>query len=145
MTQHPYYKGVLAAFGYNTGQQHIQVFSHVRNLKNKALCKETKCQKDHEVLGALTLAWNIITTRAPKEAMDTLMRELEEVQIPLMITEDDKGQNLQIIVLGINMAFLNIFADPDVGYSFEIKGNTYTFSTAKRSPSEAYMSQNYTA
>ncbi|KIJ27267.1 hypothetical protein M422DRAFT_191226, partial [Sphaerobolus stellatus SS14] len=125
MTQHPYHKGVLAAFGYNAGQRHIRVFGHVRNLKNKKLSRQARIQKDQQVLGALTLAWNIIATRAPKEAVDILMRELEEVHIPLMSTDEEE--------------------DAGVGYTFEINGKTYTFPTAKRSPSEAYMSQNYSA
>ena len=108
MTQHPYHKGVLAAFGYNAGQQHIWVFGHVRNLKNKALCMQAKIQKDREVLRALTLAWNIIATRAPKEAVDILMSELEEVQIPLMSTDDDEGGYLlNKIIYGSILAYLN--------------------------------------
>ena len=42
-----------------------------------------------------------------------------------------------------NKKFLNIILENHSGYSIKIKGKEYHFSTATRSPSEAYIASNY--
>jgi len=39
----------------------------------------------------MTLAWNIIATRSPKEAVNSIMTELETLEMPAMSVAGDTG------------------------------------------------------
>ncbi|KAG1759298.1 hypothetical protein EDD22DRAFT_971676 [Suillus occidentalis] len=120
----PNHGGELIQFGWNAGPCHARVFGLVNNLTSKKLPMTARQEKDSRALGILALSWNFLVASLPAEVSTSCIEAIDGAGLPSMTIKGDKS---------------------DSGYTLDLPNGPLCFSTAKRAPSEGYMSQNYEA
>ncbi|KAG1817583.1 uncharacterized protein BJ212DRAFT_1576659 [Suillus subaureus] len=118
----PTHGGELIQFGWNAGPCHACVFGLVNNLTNKRLLMTARQEKDSHALGIFALSWNLLVASLPAEVSASCIEAIDGAGLPSMTIKGDGS---------------------DSGYTLDLPNGPLCFSTAKRAPSEGYISQNY--
>jgi len=68
------------------------VWGFVHNLKNNKSTGDEKFDKDHQILGATALAWNMFKAHSPKEVIEALEEDIKQAGVPEMSAEGHEGE-----------------------------------------------------
>jgi hypothetical protein len=79
----------MVQFGQNAGPRHLRVFGLVRNLKDKNLPIDSLLEKDHRLLGAFGMVWNLFLSITPAPVIEVCNAAMDDVGIPRMQAEGD--------------------------------------------------------
>jgi len=68
------------------------VWGFVRNLKSNKWTGDEKFDKDHWIMGATALAWNMFKAHSPKEVIEALEEDIKQAGVPEMSAEGHEGE-----------------------------------------------------
>ncbi|TDL17106.1 hypothetical protein BD410DRAFT_694296, partial [Rickenella mellea] len=110
--------GKMIQFGYNAGPRHRRFWGLVNNIKKKNLPQDERSQKDQNILGIMTLLWNICKAHMLNSIVADCDKVMDDAGMPRMGAKDNEH---------------------DFGYTIRHNGEDLKFPHVKRAPPEAYM------
>jgi hypothetical protein len=93
----------MSQFGQNAGPCHLSVFGYVCNIKDKKMTETDHTRKDHELLGAFGLVWNMLSVSVPAPVMEACETAMDLAGLPRMGTKEDSAGKFFIYMLLWNL------------------------------------------
>ncbi|TFK18357.1 hypothetical protein FA15DRAFT_603404, partial [Coprinopsis marcescibilis] len=115
--------GSMVQVGLNMGPWHAWVFGYAASFTRK-LTPETMQGKDNDLIGAMSLCWNMFRKFVPLDVTDEVVAFLNSCGYPQMGT---------------------CTIPPGTGFELHIRDKVYHFSKAGRCPPEGTAAQGYQA
>ncbi|KAF6756028.1 hypothetical protein DFP72DRAFT_1067327 [Ephemerocybe angulata] len=110
----PNHPGRMVQIGINMGPRHARTLGYAISFTKK-LTLEQKAAQDTDLIGALSLLWNLAKAYMPGDVMDEITGFLEDLNYPELGTRHIPSGR---------------------GFSIECDGKTYAFTAAGRAPPE---------
>ncbi|KIM50385.1 hypothetical protein SCLCIDRAFT_34337 [Scleroderma citrinum Foug A] len=144
---HPNHGGELIQYGWNAGPRHAHVFGLVKNMTCKKLTADEQHKKDGDILGILALTWNLLTSTLPEKVIVPIKAAIKAAGLSPMAYKDDAIKEEDGAATVATDLPLKLSKDDikEYGYYLDLPIGHLNFGTGEQAPSEAYMSQNYTA
>lgn len=128
----------MVQIGLNAGPQHARVSGFAVSY-TKALDNRAKQLHDEDVIGAVSLVWQLIKTVSPSEITEHVEKKLTEEGLPsIAIPNVAEGTSSSI-----STCIYNSHTILGMGFKICLEDKIYQFPFADRGPPESYLSSGY--
>ncbi|KAG6819030.1 hypothetical protein H0H93_016124 [Arthromyces matolae] len=117
----PNHEGKMIQVGLNMGPRHARILGWAKSFTAK-LSDVEKAANDDNMIGAMSLFWNIVKAVFPVEITSVVQKCLDDAEMPTLATRH---------------------IPEGAGFTIPYNGKDYTFRTAERAPPEALATCGY--